>query len=142
MKEEITQAEQAGFFDELFQPMKQPIAKLENRKEQFLNKIEPDMKLTKKFFLVLYGYGLYDTDFLSQALQKLTAAGCIKANFYYQTIVKEYEAQQAVELREVAEWYQEVRERGNPKIQVKQQKEVSEWKKKQWAKMEKLLNFH
>lgn len=120
MKEEITQAEQAGFFNELFQPMKQPIAKPENRKEQFLKKIEPDMKLTKKFFLVLYGYGLYDTDFLSRALQKLTAAGCTKANFYYQTIVKEYKAQQAVEWKEVAEWYRETRGKGKPKLQAKQ----------------------
>ncbi|MBO5197596.1 MAG: hypothetical protein J6B85_03635 [Lachnospiraceae bacterium] len=74
-------------------------------KEQLLASIRPDMRLTREFFLKVYGYGLHDKVFLNEALQHLTAAGCAKAYDYYIAVVREYEQRENEELRRASVWY-------------------------------------
>lgn len=74
-------------------------------REELLQGIQPGMKLTKAFFLRIYGYEITYPGFASVALDRLEAAGCGKAQEYYQTFTAEYEAGRDAELKEVAHWY-------------------------------------
>ena len=52
-------------------------------KQEFLNNITPDMKLTKAVFMQVYGFSLYDSNFKETALKKLESVGVSKARAYY-----------------------------------------------------------
>ena len=52
-------------------------------KQEFLNNITPDMKLTKAVFMQIYGFSLYDSNFKETALKKLESVGVSKARAYY-----------------------------------------------------------
>ncbi|MCI5868431.1 MAG: hypothetical protein MR224_02835, partial [Dorea sp.] len=74
-------------------------------KQELLESIQPGMKLTKNFFMKIYGYELTWTGFADQALSDLEKAGCSKARVYYRQFVGEYEKQHDEEMKEVADWY-------------------------------------
>lgn len=78
--------------------------KMASRKE-LLDSIRPDMRLTKSFFLKVYGYGITQPGFPEEALKKLEAVGCANARNYYECVVAEYNYQHDQELRKAAEWY-------------------------------------
>lgn len=74
-------------------------------REELLQDIQPGMKLTKAFFMRIYGYEITYPGFAEVALGRLEAIGCGKARGYYQSFTAEYEAGMDAELKEVAVWY-------------------------------------
>lgn len=74
-------------------------------KEELLNSIQSNMKLTKDFFMRIYGYELTWPGFADQAITALKKAGCSRAGEYYQRFVGEYEREYDKEMQQVAEWY-------------------------------------
>jgi len=85
--------------------MSDPAAKAPASREQLLQSIRPDMKLTKEFFLRIYGYEITSPGFREQAISTLEAAGCIKARSYYDDIIGEYQKAREEELKPVAVSY-------------------------------------
>lgn len=74
-------------------------------KEELLQSIQPDMKLTKDFFKRIYGYELSFPGFSNRAISALESAGRSKARQYYTDWINEYETKRDAELKEVAHWY-------------------------------------
>ena len=74
-------------------------------KQEFLNNIAPDMKLTKAVFMQVYGFSLYDSNFKETALKKLESVGVSKARAYYKQFTTEYEDRQREEIKRAAAWY-------------------------------------
>lgn len=74
-------------------------------REELLQSIQPGMRLTKAFFMRIYGYEITYQGFVTLALDRLKAIGCSKAREYYQTFTAEYEARRDAEWKEVAQWY-------------------------------------
>lgn len=74
-------------------------------KDDFYSSINSDMKLTKGFFLKIYGYELSYPGFAEIALGKLEELGCTKAKDYYTGIVGEYEQEHNKAMKNVAAWY-------------------------------------
>lgn len=102
--DDIDQAEQDGFFDDMFMCVSQG----ETRKvtaPDILGEIHPDMKLTKYFFLRIYGKEITYPGFADTAIQALEEAGCSKARTYYETVVNDHQTKQEEALKEVSEWY-------------------------------------
>lgn len=81
-------------------------------RQELLESIRPDMKLSKGFFLKVYGYELTWPGFAEIAIVRLEASGCSKAREYYKRIVSEYEQEHEKEMKKVAEWYRKQTERG------------------------------
>ena len=76
-----------------------------NREERG-QRIQPDMKLDKNFFLKIYGYSITTPDFAEKALSSLElAAGCSLARQHYTTITAEYQYKRDQSMREAASWY-------------------------------------
>lgn len=96
-------------------------------KEELLNSIWPDMKLTKDFFKRIYGYELSFPGFSDRAITALESVGCSKARQYYTDLVNEYETARNAELKEVAHRYRMEGE----KEWKKRQKEGEERRKEQ-----------
>ena len=94
-------------------------------RQKLLDSIQPGMKLTKNFFMRIYGYELTWPGFADQALSELEKAGCSKARVYYQQFVDEYEKQHDEEMKEVAELYR--KEKGDGK----------DWKRQREAELRK-----
>lgn len=74
-------------------------------REELLHSIRPDMRLTKAFFLKIYGYEITWPGFAEKALQHLEVMGCSKARAYYSCIVQENENAWEKERKEAAAWY-------------------------------------
>ena len=75
-------------------------------REELLDSIRPDMKLTRAFFLKIYGYEITWPGFAEEALWALEMlAGCSKVREYYQRIVDTYEEDYKKEMKEVGKWY-------------------------------------
>lgn len=73
--------------------------------QQFLQSIRPDMKLTKSFFRSVYCREMDAPGFADQAVAALGAAGCSHAREYYDSWVREYEAEDDAVMKRVSEWY-------------------------------------
>jgi hypothetical protein len=86
----MEQAEREGMFDNLF-CRDQVVIEIPANREQLLQSISPDMKLTKGFFLRIYGYELSFPGFREQVVNTLEIAGCTKARAYYNDIIGEYQ---------------------------------------------------
>ena len=86
----MEQAEREGMFDNLF-CRDQVIIEVPASREQLLQSISPDMKLTKGFFTKIYGYELSFPGFREQAINTLEVVGCTKARAYYNDIMGEYQ---------------------------------------------------
>ena len=74
-------------------------------KEELLSSINPDMGLTRDFFKQIYGFELSYLGFSNEAIERLKAVGCSYARQYYEDWTADYEKQQKVVLKLVAEWY-------------------------------------
>lgn len=74
-------------------------------REGLLQSIQPGMKLTKSFFLRVYGYEITWPGFAELAISRLNVAGCGNAKQYYEAVVSEYEERQRAELRTVSKWF-------------------------------------
>ena len=105
LTEQIQRAEQEGFFDDMFRVPPQAPKEPEPSKERLLDSIRHNMRLTKGFFLDIYGYGISDPSFPAAALEKLDDAGCTKAYGYYSTIIADYERRQKEARKRAAAWY-------------------------------------
>ena len=86
-------------------------------KDELLNSIRPDMRLTKDFFRRVYGYEISYPGFAERAIALLETAGCIKAGNYYEAWVNEFEATYEEGMKEVSAWYAEQCKRQWDKIQ-------------------------
>lgn len=91
-------------------------------REELLKSIKPGMKLTKNFFMRIYGYELTWPGFADQALTELEKAGCSSARTYYQSIVSEYEEKHEEVMKNVAQWIkgQEFVRKGSVDLRRKQ----------------------
>ena len=98
-------------------------------KEELLNSIQSNMKLTKDFFMRIYGYELTWPGFADQAITALKKAGCNRAGEYYQRFVGEYEREHDKEMQQVAEWYRKQTERKGSGRDWKRQQEMEQMKK-------------
>ena len=106
----MEQAEKTGFFDGLFKPPEQPV-RFAASKEQLLESIRSDMKLTKDFFRRTYGYEITRPGFAELVISKLEAAGCSKAREYYEMIKNDCDQEYDEMLRPAARDYVEGLER-------------------------------
>lgn len=97
-------AEREGVFDDLF-CRDQAVTDVPASREQLLQSISPDMKLTKGFFRKIYGYELSFPGFREQAISALEAAGCTMARAYYDDIIGEYQRTTEESLKPVAASY-------------------------------------
>lgn len=70
--------------------------------KELLQSIDPDMKLTKAFFLKIYGYEISFPGFAVEAIKTLNDAGCSKAREYYDNFVADYREERNKELKPVA----------------------------------------
>jgi len=89
-------------------------------KEELLKSISSNMKLSKAFFLRIYGHAINSHEFSEVALSRLESVGCSQARTYYNDIVKKYEKEQKTVLKKVAEWYAGVLKNKWQQEQVKQ----------------------
>lgn len=71
-------------------------------RQQLLDSISPNLKLTKAFFLRIYGYEISFPGFADEAIKALNDAGCSKAREYYDSFVSEYRRKRDEELGPVA----------------------------------------
>lgn len=74
-------------------------------KDELLSTIIPNMRLTRDFFLKVYGYELTWPGFAENVLTRMEILGCSKARDYYTCVVAEYEHNHEKELKAAAEWY-------------------------------------
>ena len=104
-------------------------------RQELLSSIQPNMKLTKNFFMRIYGYEITWQGFAEQALTELERAGYSKAQEYYQRFVSEYEQEHEKVLKGVAEWYKkEIDKKGSDKVWKRQQEVEQSTKKSQLLK--------
>ena len=73
-------------------------------KEELLQNISPDMRLTPNFFLRIYGYEITWPGFAEQAIAALEIAGCSHARKYYDDCVAEYEMTYQEGMKRVSAW--------------------------------------
>ena len=118
-------------------------------KDELLNSIRPDMRLTKDFFRRVYGYEISYPGFAEQAITLLETAGCLKAGNYYEAWVNEFEAIYEAGMREVSAWYAEQCKRQWEKIQkegeaVRARQQQTQWQQgnqERWEGISKTLGF-
>lgn len=96
-------------------------------RQELLDSIQPGMKLTKNFFMKIYGYELTWSGFADQALSDLEKAGCGKARSYYQQFVGEYKKKHDEEMKTVASWFR--KQSGERKVnESRRLQEAERWK--------------
>ena len=100
----IDRAEHEGMFRNLF-CREQVVMEVPASREQLLQSISPDMKLTKGFFRRIYGYELFSPGFREQAINALEAAGCTRARIYYDDVIGEYQRNRDKELKPITDIY-------------------------------------
>ena len=118
-------------------------------KDELLNSIRPDMRLTKDFFRRVYGYEISYPGFAEQAITLLETAGCLKAGNYYETWVNEFEATYEAGMKEVSAWYAEQCKRQWEKIQkegeaTRARQQQTQWQQgnqERWEGISKTLGF-
>lgn len=76
-------------------------------REDLLQSIQPGMKLTRAFFLKVYGYEITWPGFKEQAITALEAIGCSKGREYYNSFVREYQEGQQERFKPVVSWFTE-----------------------------------
>lgn len=106
-------------------------------KEELLSSIQPDMKLSRNFFMRIYGYEISFPGFAEIALAELEKAGCSKAREYYQRFVGEYEKKHDEEMKAVASWYR--KQSGERKVNEPRKLQEVEQRKAELLNMKKQL---
>ena len=74
-------------------------------REELLQSIKPDMKLTWDFFKKIYGYEISFPGFAEVALKALEDAGSTHSRQHYEKFVNDYEQKKREELYPVAGEY-------------------------------------
>lgn len=112
-------------------------------KDELLSTITPDMRLTRAFFLKVYGYELTWPGFAEIALTKLKEQGCSKARTYYADIVAAYEQEHENDMKRVAEWYRKQLDKKGDDTDWKKTREAEQREKRpeRWAKISEMLGF-
>ena len=112
-------------------------------KQELLDSIQPGMKLTKNFFMRIYGYELTYPGYAAQALAELERIGCSRAREYYQRFVGEYEKEHDETMKNVAAWYikQETKKRGSDSAWAMQQ-EKKQTRDASWSPLSGVLHYH
>lgn len=100
----MVEAGSSNLFAEMFQSEPSP-PQCGMTREKLLVSINPQMKLTRNFFMQIYGYDISTPGFAEETLQALENAGSTRSRAYYDTFVAEYEGKQAESLKPVAERY-------------------------------------
>ena len=113
-------------------------------REELLQSICPGMKLTKAFFLKVYGYEISFPGFAVEAIKALNDAGCSKAREYYDNFVAEYQRERDKELKPVAEqtrkqW--EVNWKRLQKGSEERRKQKKQIRSENWTELSQILNF-
>lgn len=116
-------------------------------REELLQSIKPDMKLTWDFFKKIYGYEISFPGFAEVALKALEDAGSTHSRQHYEKFVNDYEQKKQEELYPVAVEYVK---RLEAQWEKKRSDELSKEKKKQslqqrrqqnWNEMSQMLGF-
>lgn len=113
-------------------------------KEEFLQSIQPGMKLTKDFFKKVYGYEISWSGFAEQAIKALEVVGCSYARQYYDDWVTAYETEYNTMMKRVAEWYTkfcESNERKVKKSRAKQERPKQQNRQQQWTELSEMLGY-
>ena len=111
-------------------------------RDELLHSIQPDMKLTKSFFMKIYADEITWPGFAEQALTKQEEIGCNRAREYYQRFVDEYEKDYDAMMKRVAEWYiQQDFKRKEVREPRKRQQEAEPRKKQNWTALSEILGF-
>lgn len=112
-------------------------------RQQLLSSIQPGMKLTKNFFMRIYGYELTWPGSADQALSELERAGCSKARAYYQQFVGEYEKDHDAAMKNVAVWYRKQvdDEFERREMKLRKQQEVEQQKQQSWNQLSEILGY-
>lgn len=74
-------------------------------KHELLSSIQHGMRLTRDFFMQIYGYEISFPGFAEQAIATLEAAGCSHARQYYDDWVAGYEKEYHAMMKSAAVWY-------------------------------------
>lgn len=90
-------------------------------REILLDSIQPKMRLTKNFFMQIYGYELTWPGFAEQALSRLEKAGCSSVRAYYRRFTSEYECKHEEEMKNVAQWLKGNKRKGSGDLRKKEQ---------------------
>lgn len=113
-------------------------------KEELLSSIKPDMRLTRDFFMRVYGYEISFPGFAEKAITALEAAGCSNARRHYAEWVKEYETKRNAELKNVAHWYRlrcEQEWENKIKAGEEKRKRKEQTKVQRWTELSQILGF-
>ena len=118
-------------------------------KDELLNSIRPDMRLTKDFFRRVYGYEISYPGFAEEAISALEAAGCTRAREHYEIWVGEYESKHDAQMKEVSVWYVQESKRqwenrkkeGEAVRARQQQKQRQQGNQERWEGISKTLGF-
>lgn len=98
-------------------------------REILLRSIKPDMKLTKAFFLQIYGYELTWPGFAKEAIERLKMAGCSKAEEYYNNVASEQVEKYERTRKSIAEYLRQHKDERGAKWKSKEkQQEVEQLK--------------
>lgn len=97
-------------------------------REELLQSIKPDMKLTWDFFKKIYGYEISFPGFAEVALKALEDAGSTHSRQHYEKFVNDYEQKKQEELYPVAVEYVKKLERQWERERIRGEK-LSEKKK-------------
>ena len=112
-------------------------------KDELLSSITPDMRLTRDFFLNVYGYELTWPGSAEMALTRLEEQGCSKARMYYADIVAAYEQEHENDMKRVAEWYRKQLDKKGDDTDWEKTREAEQREKRpeRWAKISEMLGF-
>ena len=91
-------------------------------REELLQSIKPDMKLTWDFFKKIYGYEISFPGFAEVALKALEDAGSTHSRQHYEKFVNDYEQKKQEELYPVAVEYVKQLERQWEKERIRGEK--------------------
>lgn len=112
-------------FDNLIkEPYHPPVPQTPN-KQQLLDSINPNMKLTESFFKRIYAYEVTWPGFAEMALKKLEEAGSTRARGYYEQFSRKYEEEYNNAMKAGGEYLLKQREQER---QQKERKKVRKWK--------------
>lgn len=130
-------------FDELIKAPYRPIIPKTPNKQQLIDSINPNMKLTESFFKRIYGYEVTWPGFAEIALKKLEEAGSTRARGYYEQFSRKYEEEYNNAMRAGYDQFVKQREQ---EMQREKRKKVRKWEQEQkktqkWKAIQKSLNY-
>lgn len=122
--------ERDGAFKDFMDPYKPyPDTKLKYPdRQQLLDSINPNMRLTESFFRRIYCYEVTYPGFAEIALQKLEEAGSTKSRDYYKQFSEKYEDEHRKAMDAGYDQYLKEKEKQR---QEEERKKVKEWRMKE-----------